>query len=117
MMDRFWLQLLPSSDPAFEPLQRAEQFTDPQDWPVLELAHQQARWDAAWGADLAILEARAAELVAIAARFAERNHDGMFTDTAHDAEVEALGYALGLTAARVAIRHHDQAHAGTQVAA
>jgi hypothetical protein len=117
MMDRFWLQLLPSSDPAFETLHRAEQFTDPADWPVLERAHQQARWDAAWGADLATLETRAEALVAVAARFEERNHDGLFDATVHDAEVEALGYALGLTAARVAIRQHDQAQAGTQVAA
>jgi hypothetical protein len=111
MMSRYWLQLLPSSDPAFATLRRAAEMTSEADWPVLERAHQQAVWDAAWGADLSVLDARAKALRGIADRFAERNYDGVFTRTVCEAEVEALGYALGLTAVRVAIRTHDQAGA------
>lgn len=115
MTARFWLDQLPSTDPAFAPLHMAEQLADPADWPLLAQAHRQACSDAAWGRDLEVMEARAEGLLSVAARLAERDDDGSDAVHVHRAEVEALGYALGLTAVRVAIRAHDQA--GSAVAA
>ncbi len=108
-MDHIWLSLLPSTDPAFAALQRAEHLSEPEDWPLLAHAHQQAVSEAAWGADLDVMEERAQDKQAFAARLAERDDDGSDAAAVHSAELEALGYALGLTAVRYAIHVHDQA--------
>jgi hypothetical protein len=107
---RFWIDQLPSTDAAFGPLRRALEL-DPEEWQDLERAHRQAVSDATWGHDLDAMEARAESLRRFADRQAERDDDG--TDAAHvrSAELEALGYALGLTAVRVAIREHDTVEA------
>lgn len=119
MSARYWLAELPSSDAAFTPLHRAAEM-DPEDFPGLEVAHRQAVLEATWGADLAVLDERAENLrelaARLAARLAERDDDGSDADHVHAAEVEALGYALGLTAVRVAIRTHQPARADMGVA-
>jgi hypothetical protein len=107
MSPRFWLDQLPSTDPSFAPLQLAEQLSEPADWPILAQAHRQARSDAAWGRSLDVLEAQSAELLHVAARLKERDDDGSDAAAVHRADLEALGYALGLTSVRVAIRAHD----------
>jgi hypothetical protein len=109
MTSRFWIDQLPSTDAAFAPLQRAEHLSDPEDWPALAFAHRQAVSQAAWGADLDVLEERAQAFRSYAARLAERDDDG---SDVHSAELEALGYALGLTAVRVAIRSHNKTETG-----
>lgn len=105
-MERIWLSTLPSTDPAFAPLQRAE-WMSPEDWEVLAFWHRQAVAEAAWGADLDVMEDRATEKRVTAARLADRADDPSDLPGVHAAELEALGYALGVTAARVAIRDHD----------
>jgi hypothetical protein len=75
---------------------------------MLAQAHRQALSDAAWGKGLDVLEAEAKELLDLALRLAERDDDGSDKAAVHAAELIALGYALGLTAVRVAIRAHDQ---------
>lgn len=114
MSARLWLSTLPSTDPAFAPLQRAEFLSDPGDWEALAFWHRQAMAEAAWGADLDVLDARANELRAKAARIREEDQrqGGTNVLAVHAAELEALGYALGVTAARVAIRTHTQAGMG-----
>lgn len=112
MSARLWLWKLPSTDPAFAPLQQAAYMlleSVDTDWPVLAQAHRQAMNEAAWGADLDSMEARANELRATAARLREEDQrqGGSNVLAVHEAELEALGYALGLTAVRVAI--HDRA--------
>lgn len=108
MTTRFWLTSLESTDPAFLALQRAEVMVPPEDWPVLELSHKQAVLQAAFGKTPEQLEQQAEELREFAARQAERDYDGLDADRVHYAEVEALGFALGITAAQYAIRVHDQ---------
>lgn len=115
-MSRLWLSLLESADPVFAALQRAEFLSPPEDWSVLAFAHQQAMTEAAWGADLNVMEQRARDRQVLAGRMAERDDDGSDAGHVHAAELEALGYALGLTAATAAIRVHDQAQAGLGVA-
>jgi len=109
MSARLWLSQLPSSDPTFAPLQRAEWLSSPEDWDQLAFWHRQAVAEAAWGADLDVMEGKARELRDLAARLADRADDPADVPGVHAAEMEALGYALGLTAARVAIRTHDSA--------
>lgn len=122
MSARLWLRKLPTTDPVFAPLQQAAYMlleSVDADWPVLELAHKQAVDEAAWGADLDALEERANGLRAKASRLLEEDQrqGGCNVLAVHAAELEALGYALGLTAARAAIRDHDTAQAGIEVAA
>jgi hypothetical protein len=107
MSPRFWLDQLPSTDPSFAPLQLAEQLSEPADWPILAQAHRQARSDAAWGKPLDVLEAQSAELLEVAARLKERDDDDTDNKRLTPADLEALGYALGLTSVRVAIRNHE----------
>jgi hypothetical protein len=119
---RLWLRDLPSTDPVFAPLQQAAHMlleSVDADWPVLERAHRRAVDEAAWGADLDAMEAQANGLRAKASRLREEDQrqGGANVLAVHAAELEALGYALGLTAARVAIRAHELAQAGTGVAA
>ena len=109
MSARLWLSQPPSSDPAFAPLQRAEWLSSPEDWDRLAFWHRQAVAEAAWGADLDVMEGKARELRDLAARLADRADDPADVPGVHAAELEALGYALGLTAARAAIRDHAQA--------
>ena len=109
MSARLWLSQLPSTDPAFAPLQRAEWLSSPEDWDRLAFWHRQAVAEAAWGADLDALEERAEEKRDLAGRLADRADHPSDQPGVHAAELEALGYALGLTAARVAIRNHDSA--------
>lgn len=116
-MERIWLSQLPSTDPAFGPLQRAERLSDPEDWQVLAFWHRQAVAEAAWGAGLDAMEDRAREKREFAARQAERADDPSDLPGVHAAELEALGYALGLTAVRVAVRDRQQALARAGVAA
>jgi len=107
MNERFWLQQLPSTDPAFTPLHRAEFLSDPEDIPALQTAHRQAVLDAAWGHDMTDLERREEGLRETVARLQDRD-DERDAGYIHAAEIEALGYALGVTAVRVAIREHTQ---------
>lgn len=106
MSARFWIDRLPSTDPAFASLHRAAEMS-PEDWPALERAHRQARSEAAWGKSLDAMEEAAETLHDLAVRLAERDDDGSDKAAVHAAELVALGYALGLTAVRVAIRTHD----------
>lgn len=93
-MTRLWLSTLPSTDPAFEPLNRAAAMCDDTEWPLLWNAHQQAIADAAWGHDLNAMDARA-----------KRMHE----NAADSGDLlEAMGYALGVTAVRVAIREQHE---------
>lgn len=120
MTGMFWLDKLPSTDPVFEPLHQAEDMlreSADADFPVLERAHKQAVSDAAWGHSMQVLDTRAEALRATAARLRKQDmgQGGTNVLAVHVAEVEALGYALGVTAVRVAIREHAQA--GMQVAA
>jgi hypothetical protein len=111
--ERFWLQQLPSTDPAFKPLHQAEdmlQETADLDFPILERAHKQAVDEAAFGRSLHALDVRAEELRATAQelRAQDMREGGHNAAAVHAAEVTALGYALGVTAVRVAIREHTQ---------
>lgn len=117
MTARWWLSKLPSTDAAFTALHRAAELAPPEDFPRLELAHQQAVADAKFGKDPAVLDERATELHEYALRLAARYKGDPDQRPVHSAELEALGYALGVTAARYAIRVHDQAQAGIAVAA
>lgn len=112
MTARFWLDALPSTDPVFAPLQNAEHLSDPADWRVIEQAHKQACSEAAWGKPLAAMDAKAAELREYAARMHERDADGEDDGLLTSADLEALGYALGVTAVRVAIRQHHHTDMG-----
>lgn len=113
MSARLWLRDLPSTDPAFAPLQRAEWLSSPEDWDQLAFWHRQAVAEAVWGADLDVLEERAEEKHVRASRLREedKRRGGLNVLAVHAVELEALGYALGLTAARVAIRNHDNLRA------
>lgn len=116
-MSRLWLNSLESSDPAFGPLHVAESMLREHldtDWQPLERGHWQAVSEAAWGADLTALDARADSLRAEAGRLREQDMQsgGGNATAVHVAELEALGFALGVTAVRVAIREHDEAQIG-----
>lgn len=116
-MERIWLRELPSTDPVFAPLQQAAHMlleSVDADWPALKRAHAQAVDEAAWGSGLEALEERAAGLRAKADRLREEDQrqGGSNVLAVHAAELEALGYALGLTAVRVAIRAREQEPAG-----
>lgn len=105
-MRTLWLIDLPSTDPAFTPLHRAAEL-NPEEFEALRNAHEQAVSEAAWGRKPELLDVRAEELRQVAA------HDGKPRDDAEAAvwrrdELEALGYALGVTAVRVALREHDE---------
>ena len=114
MTARLWLGVLPSSDPAFAPLARAAEL-DPEEFAALEWAHRKAVLDAAWGKSLGALDARAEELRLLTVHDHEPRDDAEAQAWRRD-ELEALGYALGVTAVRVAIREHDEAQAGFEVA-
>ena len=106
---RLYLVSLPGSDPALDPINRAAELCDPGDWPVLHTAHWQALQDAAFGHGFDTLDARAARL------HQQAQHDGEPATpeqaaTWHHDELEALGYALGVTAARVAVRERAETH-------
>jgi hypothetical protein len=87
---------LPADDPAFAPLRHAA-VIDPEEYPRIRAGHRQAVIDAARGRSLRQL------------RVTERS---MLRDARHtrsrDDELEAWGYALGVTAVRVALREHDE---------
>lgn len=116
-MNLLWLITLESTDPAFGPLHAAESMLREHldtDWQPLERGHMQAVSEAAWGANLADLDARADDLRAEASRLREQDMQsgGGNATAVHLAELEALGFALGVTAVRVAIREHDEAQIG-----
>jgi hypothetical protein len=113
-MSTFWLATLPSTDPAFAPLQRVEAM-NPAAFPALEQAHHQAVLDAAWGRDLETLDERAEELRAFATHD-DAPRDQAEADVWRRDELEALGYALGVTAVRVALAEHREAIALAEVA-
>lgn len=115
MTAHLWLTVLPPSDEAFAPLQRAE-LMSPEDFPLLALGHRQAVLQAAFGKSPSELEEEAERLRAVAARWAERNEDHEDDAGVHAAELEALGFALGVTSAQVAIRMHDAAQDRFEVA-
>lgn len=104
-----WLMTLPPTDPAFEPAYRAKALADEADWRALWSAHREAVRDAADGADVEALEERAEMLHDWACRLKDRDDDGSDARHVHAAEIEALGYALGVTAVRVAIRNRAKA--------
>lgn len=108
MSNLYWLAQLPSTDDAFIPLHRLELLADEADYPLLELAHRQAVRDASWGHPLVALEERAAKLLADAEAQADRAHWPEDQAAVHRSELEAQGYALGVTAVRVALRAHCQ---------
>lgn len=115
-MKRLWLLNLPSTNAAFAPLHQAESMLREHldtDWQPLERGHMQAVSEAAWGADLADLDVRAESMRAEADRLQEQSKraGGDGASAVHRARLEALGYALGLTAVRVAIREHDTVEA------
>lgn len=116
MTAHLWLTSLPPSDEAFAPLQRAEWLSDPEDVGALAFGHRQAVLQAAWGKSPAELEAEAERLREVAAAWAERNDDHSDDAGVHAAELEALGFALGITSALYAIRVHDAAQAEFGVA-
>lgn len=108
MSARYWLAQLPSTDDAFIPLHRLEWMSDEDEYPLLETAHRQAVRDASWGHPLVALEERAAKLLAAAETRAKEAHWPEDEVAAHRAHLEAQGYALGVTAVRVALRAHRQ---------
>lgn len=97
MIPRFWLMSLPADDPAFAPLRHAKVISDPEEYPRLREGHRQAVIDAARGCSLRQL------------RITERSmlRDARHTRSRVD-ELEAWGYALGVTAVRVALREHNE---------
>jgi hypothetical protein len=103
----FWLMNLPTTDPAFDALHRVAEF-DPDGFPALRNAHQQAVMDAAWGRDLETLDERAEELREFAGHDVEPR-DQYEAEVWRRDELEALGYALGVTAVRVALVEHREA--------
>jgi hypothetical protein len=116
-MNSLWLSTLPSTDPAFGPLHQAESMLREHldtDWQPLERGHMQAVSEAAWGADLADLDERADSLRTEASQLREQSMraGGEGASAVHRAELEALGYALGVTAVRVALREHNEAQMG-----
>jgi hypothetical protein len=108
MTKLLWLALLPSSDDAFIPLHRLEWMSDEDEYPLLAAAHRQAVQEASWGHPLVALEERAAKLLATAEARAEEAHWPEDEAAAHRDALEAQGYALGVTAVRVALREHRQ---------
>jgi hypothetical protein len=106
MTDRFWLDRLPSTDPAFAPLQRVAAM-DPEEFGTLAQAHRQAMSEAAWGRPLEALDAKAEEL-RLATVHDREPWDDQQAEVWRRDELEALGYALGVTAVRVAIREHTE---------
>lgn len=106
---RPWLESLPVADPAFAPLRWAT-ILAPEDAEALERAHASALHTAAQGCELDELDARAEALRAFAAQWRERDKAAGGTEAVavRGAEVVAIGYALGVTAARVAIRARTQ---------
>lgn len=116
MTAHLWLTALPPSDEAFAPWQRAEFLSDPEDFPALALGHRQAVLQAAFGKPAEELEAEALRLREVAAAWAERNDDHSDDAGVRAAELEALGFALGITSALYAIRVHDAAQAEFGVA-
>jgi len=103
---RFWLDKLPSTDPAFAPLQRVAAM-DPEEFGTLAQAHRQAMSEAAWGHSLEALDARAEEL-RLATIHDDEPWDARQAEVWRRDELEAIGYALGVTAVRVAIREHTE---------
>lgn len=93
MIPRFWLMDLPADDPAFAPLRRAAVIS-PDEYPQIREGHRQAVIDAAAGCSLKTLK--------ITERLMRRD------TRSRDDELEAWGYALGVTAVRVALREHDE---------
>jgi hypothetical protein len=117
MSARLWLSTLPSTNPAFGPLHQAESMLQEHletDWQPLERGHMQAVSEAARGADFADLDKRAESLRAEADRLREQSKraGGEGAAAVHRAELESLGYALGVTAVRVAVRVREQAGMG-----
>jgi hypothetical protein len=110
----FWLATLPSTDPAFAPLQRAAELS-PDEFPALWSAHQQAVTDAAWGRDLDGLKERA-EFLREFATHDDEPRDQDEADVWRRDELEAIGYALGVTAVKVALRERREALALAAVA-
>jgi len=113
MNERFWLRKLPPTDPAFLPLHQAEamlQETADLDFPVLAQAHQQAVNEAAFGHSLHVMDVQAEALRVTADRLRATNmrEGGINATAVRRAEITALGYALGVTAVRVALREHTQ---------
>lgn len=106
MSPRFWLDKLPSTDPAFEPLQRAAVW-DPEEFAALEQAHKRAVSEAAWGKSLADLDGKAEALRLETVRDCEPMSDRQAEIWRRD-ELEALGYALGVTAVKVALYEHAE---------
>jgi hypothetical protein len=106
MSSTFWLATLPSTDPAFAPLQWAAVW-NPKEFAALEQAHHQAVTDAAWGRDLETLDERAEEL-RLFAQHDDEPRDKAEAEVWRRDELEALGYALGVTAVRVALREHRE---------
>jgi len=103
MTDLSWLAELPADDPAFAPLHRAAEL-DPEDFLALSVT------DGACGYSLGALDAHAEGMRTTAARMREQDMrlGGPNPTGVHAAEIAALGYALGVTAVRVAIREHDE---------
>lgn len=108
MTKLLWLSTLPSTDDAFIPLHRLEWMCDGAEYPLLARAHRQAFIDASWGHPMEVLEERAAELHAHANSQVEHAHWPDDEAAAHRDALEAQGYALGVTAVRVAMREHSQ---------
>jgi hypothetical protein len=106
MTARLWMSKLPSTDPAFGPLQRAAEM-DPEEFAALAQAHRQAMLEAAWGHSLETLDAKAEEL-RLATVHDDEPWDARQAEVWRRDELEAIGYALGMTAARVAIREHAE---------
>lgn len=104
----YWLTQLPSTDDAFIPLHRLEWMCDETEYPLLEQAHRQAFIDASFGHSLKVLEERATKLRDLADTQADRAHWPEDAAAAHRNALEAQGYALGVTAVRVALRAHSQ---------
>ncbi len=102
-MSQLWLIDLPADDPAFEPLRRA-QGMDPEDSRPLARAHRQAVYDAAWGRDVDFI----ASMLRAVLRHRDEPRDAREAEALRAAELEALGYALGVTAVHVAIRERAE---------
>jgi hypothetical protein len=113
-MSTFWLMTLPTTDPAFDALHRVADL-DPDGFPELREAHRQAVMDAAWGRDMETLVERAEELREFAAHDVEPR-DQYEAEVWRRDELEALGYALGVTAVRVALAEHREALVLAEVA-
>ena len=97
MIARFWLINLPSTDAAFDQLHHAAEI-NPDEFADLARGHRMAVLEAAFGRSLVRLEVKARALHKAAERVGKRA-----------AQLEAMGYALGVTAVRVAIRERHEA--------